>query len=662
MPWWWNRRKRYYWGRFRSRRRKAYRKPRRRTTYRRRPRFRRRRRRRRRRYKVKRKKQTITVKQWQPDAITKCKIKGMGVLVLGGDGRQMYCYTDEKQTTVPPRTPMGGGFGIEVFSLKYLYDEYTFHNNIWTKTNILKDLARYLYCKFIFYRHPDVDFIISYDRQPPFTLNKLTYPSTHPHQLLQHKHKRFLLSTKTKPTGKLFKKFFIKPPKQMLTKWFFQTDLCKHALVEIRAAACDFRYSYLGCCNENQQLGLYYLDRTFYALADWGHAKSGTDSYKPRNNIGSSPYSFSGYKPNSDQKISGSVDFSTYDKSISYDSGWFQKKLLQITKFENPTQAATPINTCIYNLNLDDGVGNAIYLTSILSPNYDPPQTDSSTTIVNLPLWLGLYGLFDYIAEYKKTREFWKSHCVMLKSPALLPHPQPTGSQTILPIDPSFINGYTAFDQPPTLTDKTRWYPTMLSQINTLNAIVEAGPFIPKFAPGSKQSTWELKYFYTFAFKWGGPMLSDAEVTDPCKQGKYDVPDTMQSRLQIQNPEKIKTESILHPWDIRRGIIKEKALKRMCDNLSIDTAFEPVGEQYPPPKKKRFTAQLSAYQEEEEEILQCLRSLCNEKTQEEEEKTTSELIRLQQQEQHNLKRHILQLIAHIKENQRKIQLHTGMIQ
>lgn len=586
----------------------------------------------------------------------------MGVLVLGGDGRQMYCYTDEKQTTVPPRTPMGGGFGIEVFSLKHLYEEYTFHNNIWTKTNILKDLARYLYCKFIFYRHPHIDFIIAYDRQPPFTLNKLTYPSTHPHQLLQQKHKKFLLSTTTNPNGKLTKKFFIKPPKQMLSKWFFQTDLCKYGLVEIRAAACDLKYSYLGCCNENQQLGLYYLDRTFYKLADWGHYKEGTSYYTPQQSWGGQKKTFKGTKPNSTGTITAEVNSTTYNASVDYTTGWFQKNLLQMTKITEPVQDAVPINTCIYNLNLDDGVGNAIYLTSILNPGYDPPQTDSSTTIVNLPLWLGLYGLFDYIAEYKKTREFWKSHCVMLKSPALLPHPQSTASQTILPIDPSFINGFTAFDQPPTLTEKTKWYPTMLTQINTLNAIVEAGPFIPKFEPGCKKSTWELKYFYNFAFKWGGPMLSDAEVADPCKQGKYDVPDTMQSRLQIQNPEKIKTESILHPWDIRRGFIKESALKRMCDNLSIDTAFEPVGEEYVPPKKKRFLPQLSAYQEEEEDILQCLRSLCNEETQETQEKTTSELIRMQQQEQYKLKRHILELIAHIKENQRKIQLHTGMIQ
>nr|UHK04703.1 MAG: ORF1 [Torque teno midi virus] len=661
MPWWWNRRKKWWNGRFRRRRRRRYTRKYNRFNYRRRRPIRRRRRRRRKRYKVKRKRKTIAVRQWQPDSIVRCKIKGMGCLVLGGDGRQMYCYTDEKDTTVPPRTPMGGGFGIEVFSLKYLYQEYTFHNNIWTKTNILKDLCRYLYCTFTFYRHQNIDFIISFDTQPPFQLNKLTYPSVHPHQMLQHKHKRLLLSTKSKPNGKLTKRFRIKPPKQMLSKWFFTQDFCKYGLVEIRACAADFRFSYLGCCNENQQLGIYYLDREMYKLADWGHYK-GDDPYRAFSGTEKSR-TYQGKPAGSTQTITATIQMNDYNSSVDYSTGWFQSNLLRINEMTNPLQRYTAINTCIYNLNLDDGVGNAVYLTSILNPTYDPPTSDSSTTIVNLPLWLALYGLFDYIAEYKKTREFWTSHCVMLKSPALLPHPQPSGSQTILPIDKAFIEGKTAFSQPPTVSQKAKWYPTMLNQINTLNDIVKAGPFIPKFSYGEKQSTWELKYFYTFHFKWGGPLITDAEVADPCKQNKYDVPDTMQQRLQIQNPEKINTESILHSWDIRRGFIKQKALKRISDNISIDTAFQPITEDPPPAKRKRMLPKLTAQEEDNEEILQILRSLCEEETQEEDKnKTLSELIKQQQQEQYKLKRHLLQLISHIKENQTMLQLQTGIIQ
>nr|UHK04757.1 MAG: ORF1 [Torque teno midi virus] len=660
MAFWWRRRRKQWYGRYRTKRRRRWntrrRRPYRRLRYRRRPATRRRRRRRR---KVRRKKQKIQVYQWQPDSIVKCKIKGSACMVLGADGRQMYCYTDEKDKTVPPRTPMGGGFGIEVFSLKYLYEEYKFHNNIWTKTNIYKDLVRYLYCRFTFYRHQHIDFILTYDRQPPYVLNKLTYPSTHPHQLLQHKHKKMLLSLSTAPNGKLTKRFTIKPPKQMISKWFFQANFCKYPLLEFRAAACDLRYSYLGCCNENQQLGLYYLNQQYYQQANWGNSAGGP--YKP---WGTAPKTYKvTYIDGRTDNVT--VDDSDYHKSISHDKGWFQSKLLRAFKLEanNTPQAHIPINTTLYNLNLDDGDGNIVYLTSILNQGYDPPTLDTTITIPGLPLWLALYGFFNYIIETKKTPEYLKTHCVMIKSKALIPYSQTGFQGAMLPIDKSFIEGNAAYDQPPVSTRKTLWFPTMEAQINTLNSIVEAGPYIPKFTLGEKKTTWELKYFYNFCFKWGGPMVTDAEVTNPCKQGTYDVPDTLLQRLQIKNPEKLKAESLIHQWDIRRGIIKETALKRMCDNLSIDTDFQAAPTEYQPPKKKRYLPKITAQEEENEEIIQCLRSLCEEDTcQETQTQTLEQLIQQQQQQQLKLKRNILELIYNIKQKQRMLELQTGIME
>nr|UHK04731.1 MAG: ORF1 [Torque teno midi virus] len=664
MPFWWRRRRKPWFGRWRRKPRRTYRK--RRKTYktryyRRRPRTRRRRRRRR---KVRRKKQTITVKQWQPDSITKCRIKGLGVMVLGADGRQMYCYTDEKTTTVPPKTPCGGGFGVEVFSLKYLYEEYKFHNNIWTKTNIYKDLCRYLWCKFTFYRHDTVDFVISYDRQPPFNLDKLTYCSTHPHQLLQHKHKKILLSTKTNPNGKLTKKFFVKPPKQMISKWFFTSDFCPYTLVQFRAAAMDLKFSYLGCCNENQQLGLYYLNQEWFKDASWGHAQ-GTP-YKPTANL-LTTYWRQAPPPKKQIHIkAGHATGDTYDTSISYDNGWFQKDLLIATKLGTKETGAdigmVPINTTIYNPNLDDGEGNVVYLTSILTKTYDTPSKDHTTTITNLPLWLAIFGLYDYIAESKKTREFWDLHVVICRSKALLPLPQPGFQGGCIFIDKSFIEGYAPFHQPPTSTQRTKWYPTMRMQVNSLNSIVECGPLIPKFRDGATISTWELKYNYTFSFKWGGPLITDAEVQDPCKQPRYDVPDKLFGQIQIQNPEKITSETLLHPWDFRRGFIKEAALKRVSDNISIDTAFQESYLAEPPKKKKRMLPQLTSQNQEKEEILQCLRDLYKESTsQDQETEDLKQLIQQQQQQQHELKRNLLHILADMKMRQHMLQLQTGII-
>ncbi len=208
MPFWWRRRKKF-WTNTRFRRRKIYtRRNKRRARY---SRWRRRRpyprrRRRRRRKKVRRKKQRIAIHQWQPDSIVKCKIKGNAVIVLGTECRQMRCYTDVRNDTVPPRTPSGGGFGYEVYNLDYLYSEYLFHNCYWTKSNLYKDLCRFLGVKVVFYRHHKTDFIVAYDRDPPFKLTKSSYMGTHPQQMLLQRHHKVILSKFTKPTGRLTKK------------------------------------------------------------------------------------------------------------------------------------------------------------------------------------------------------------------------------------------------------------------------------------------------------------------------------------------------------------------------------------------------------------------------------------------------------------------------
>ncbi len=155
MPFWWRRRRKPWFGKWRRRRynyttkRRKYR----RKQYRR-PAFRRRRRRRRR-QKVRRKKQKIPIQQWQPDSITKCKIKGYGCLVAGAEGRQFYCYTNEIGQYIQPKAPGGGGFGAEMFSLEYLYKQWVARKNIWTHSNDYKDLVRYTGSKIKTFQTPN---------------------------------------------------------------------------------------------------------------------------------------------------------------------------------------------------------------------------------------------------------------------------------------------------------------------------------------------------------------------------------------------------------------------------------------------------------------------------------------------------------------------------
>lgn len=57
-----------------------------------------------------------------------------------------------------------------------------------------------------FYRHPHVDFVVWYNRQPPFEIEKETYMQYHPYMLMQQKHKIIIPSLATAPKGKYKKK------------------------------------------------------------------------------------------------------------------------------------------------------------------------------------------------------------------------------------------------------------------------------------------------------------------------------------------------------------------------------------------------------------------------------------------------------------------------
>lgn len=656
MPFFWRRRKRWfnpYWRnkrRYKKRRKPRYRRRFNRTT-------RRRRRRRRRRKKVRRKRQTLPVKQWQPDSIVNCKIKGVGALVLGAEGRQFICYTNVKDAWTPAKAPAGGGFGVEQFSLGGLYEQYKFRNNIWTKTNIWKDLCRYLRVRFTFYRHPKTDFIVSYERMPPFTLTKYTYPSAHPLALLLGKHKKIILSIQTKPNGKPKLRMNIKPPKQMLSKWFFTEQFSKVPLLLLKGAAASFSYPRLGCCNVSQLVSMTCLNLAFYVKGNWG-VPQGTSGYVPYTGA---LQSYTGKLPN------GSSTTVTIEKTqsgaVSYASGYFQSKLLKIVEFTTPTtQAAIPLKAARYNPNRDSGKGNQIWLKSVLVENYDIPKTDDILVFENMPLYLMLYGWLNFVTTKKADKKFLESYVLCIKSPAIEPYGGIGTQNLYIPIDLTFVNGEAPYREVLTGAMKLKWFPTIYNQMETLNAIVQTGPYIPRYNY-DRESTWELPYYYCFYFKWGGPEITEQTVADPATQGKYDVPDTFNQAVQIRNPEKQKASTLFHAWDWRRGFITPTALKRMSDNISVDSTFQ--SDTTPPPeKKKKITGPyLQDPDQEIQEIQSCLQCLCEEDTfQEEETQSLKQLIKQQQQQQNQLKRNILKLLQELKGKQRMLQLQTGLME
>nr|UHK07252.1 MAG: ORF1 [Torque teno midi virus] len=663
MPFWWRRRRKPWWGRWRRKRYTTRQKRRRRYTNRRFKRRRTTRRRRRRRGKVRKKKAKITLQQWQPDRIVLCKIKGFGELILGAEGTQFQCYTNEKYNTPLPLNPGGGGFGVERFTLEWLYKQHIFRYNIWTKSNVWTDLCRYLRVVFYLYRHPTRDFVVQYSRQPPFNIDKTTYPTFHPLLMLLSKRHKVLPSLKRKPKGKPYVKLTIKPPKQMLTKWFFQKEFSEYDLCQLAGSVCSLDYPRLGCCNENRVITIFYLNPTFYQNSDWAQATA--QPYHPITNIHESNYTFyssyapQGYTPNYE---TGTGTQAHYYNSINIEGGWFSPKILQATRITKGSQdyLPLPLAAARYNPAEDDGKGNEIWLTSIATGQYGKPQ-DPILLFNNTPLWLAFYGYTNFLQRIK-SKSYFSLSMFVIKSPYIRPGPTAQTRAYFPFVDQKFTVGKNSHDSYLTYTDKKLWYPTVWRQTDTINSIVECGPYIPKLG-SDRESTWELPYKYIFSFKWGGPLLNDQEVADPKTRDKYPTPDTVQEAIQICNPKHQDTNTIFHEWDYRRGYITNPAIKRMSENLIIDSDVSTDSETSQK-KRKKVTTELRNPEEKIKKIKRCLLSLCEEDTCQEEEEGSDlhKLILKQQQQQQQLKHNILILLKDMKAKQKMLQLQTGVLE
>ena len=660
MPFWWRRRRRPWYGRWYKRRYTKRYKRRRKTFPRRRRRRRFTRRRRRRRTKVRRKKKTLKVIQWQPECIRTCKIKGIAAHIVGTQGKQYACYTDNSNRWTPALQPGGGGIAVEKFTLQHLYNEHRMGKNIWTTSNKWLDLARYLGGRITFWRHQHVDFIVKYSTTLPMTLDKYTYPDTYPQQLMLARHKKFIPSLMTKPRGKRHVTIRFKPPKLLTNKWIFQEALANTGLIQIQASIADLRYPHLGCCNTNQLVTLFGINLNYYKNYGWGNTH---DPLAPTSNKWYIPYgnalttlnvTWSGSKTKTTihQKVT------PYNDTLKLADGWFRKELLLATQIEE--QQYLPGMYTRYNPTRDNGVGNKAWLASTLNSSIQPPKTDLDLIVEGLPLYQLLLGFTDYVNKKKKDPQFANSYCLFIQSPFF--EPQPSVHNIFLPIDYSFMNGKGPYDSNPDAWDQTHWFPTIKHQQKTINTIVSCGPFMPKLE-NQNLDTWELWSNYSFQFKFGGAPLPDADAADPGQQGTYPIPHNLQQPVQIINPEKTSAQSTLHAWDHRRGLITKTALKRMCENQQTDTDFQT---DTAPFKKKKKTSlpenALLIQGEETEEIQSCLHSLCEKSTsQESQEENLLLLINQQKLKQQHLKNNLLKLITDLKQKQKLLQLQTGVL-
>lgn len=331
----------------------------------------------------------MNLKQWQPESIKLCKIIGHTPLNIGCNGRQIYNYTYWQDYYIHPKCPSGGGFSVYKWSLAYLYEDYCRRKNIWTKSNCPYDLCRYLGTRIKFYSHAEVDYVATYSRNYPMVVDETTYMLTHPSILLLRKHRIIIPSRKTKPNGKGYKKIFIKPPRQLINKWFFQKQFNDQGLFLLQIAAADLQYPNIGPNSPNRLVTLNILNNQyFYGQPNWGNASGdyqitqGTLSLLGKNT-----------KTLIDGKLTDYVipnDIGSQTKKHYYDSGLFNRKMLNIQYYTETSAISypTPTMQVQYNPMRDTGKGNKIYFISTLQTSWAPPTTDRLLFWQGEPLWL----------------------------------------------------------------------------------------------------------------------------------------------------------------------------------------------------------------------------------------------------------------------------------
>uniref|UniRef100_A0AAU8H8C8 Capsid protein n=1 Tax=Alphatorquevirus homin29 TaxID=3048427 RepID=A0AAU8H8C8_9VIRU len=526
MAWWWGRWRRRWRPRyrrrtwrvrrrrprrtFRRRRRGRYVSRRRRRRY-----YRRRLRRGRRRGRRKRRRQTLILRQWQPDVVKHCKITGWMPLIICGSGSTQMNFITHMDDTPPMGYTYGGNFVNVTFSLEAIYEQFLYHRNRWSRSNHDLDLARYQGTTLKLYRHPTVDYIVSYNRTGPFQISEMTYMSTHPALMLLMKH--------------------IKPPKLMLNKWYFTKDICSMGLFQIMATGAELTNPWLRDTTKSPVIGFRVLKNSVYTnLSNLketnisGERKSILNKLHPQSLTGSTnqrkgwEYSYTKLMaPIYYSAVRNSTyNWQNYQTNYEATAQKFKEKqssTLTLIKAEYLYHYPNNVTQVDFIDDSDKGIGNRIYAQWCSEKTSNLDNTKSKCILKDFPLWAMAYGYCDWVVKCTGVSSAWTDMRIAIicpyTEPALIGSTENVG---FIPISDTFCNGDMPFLAPYIpITWWIKWYPMITHQKEVLEAIVNCGPFVPR---DQSSPAWEITMGYKMDWKWGGSPLPSQAIDDPCQK------------------------------------------------------------------------------------------------------------------------------------------------
>nr|UGV39499.1 MAG: ORF1 [TTV-like mini virus] len=590
----------------------------------------------------------ITVKQFQPYTIQKCKIVGYKCLFQGSTKNLPVNYIQYIYSTVPPYWPGGGGWSIMVFSLTSLFEDWEHLENIWTKSNLGLPLVKYRGCILKLYQSYDTDYVAVYDRCWPMVDTELTHPNAAPSRMLQNKHKIVVPSRKTNPRKKPYKKVFIRPPSQMMTQWYFQRDICKLPLFMLTTTAVDLLYPFANPHAQSNNISIFTLNP--YTFQNLNFTDYGTSGYSPKT-INSKPYylyastkdnitdptqdeiktfipliNTKDYQPGKAYHASYNDSPQSWGNPFHHDyltdqnsesnyyiyisesnSATFKSAVQNPTNNIKVTRVTGPmIYELRYNPSKDKGDTNKVYLvsTSTQDKTITPPPNEN-LIIEGLPLFILLWSWTDWVIKAKITTDINKYRTLVIDTKMFdveLPH--------YILIDQDFINGKDPYTPdhtdgtviPHNFYNRKNWHPKLLFQQQSVKQIAMSGPAVHR---DTNHKYIQAFCKYKFLFTWGGCPKQLPKPFEPCLQPKWTTANNIPGRLEITNPQHDpKTE--LYDWDWEEDYVTAEALERVkcytkTDSKTLSTANRNLPKSITKTSKKEKTPE-----KEEQEILQQL--------------------------------------------------------
>nr|UGV37322.1 MAG: ORF1 [TTV-like mini virus] len=592
-------------------------------------------------YRKNKKLKRIILTQWQPSHIKKCKIKGTIQLFQAGLGRFSYNYTMYKESYVPPHEPGGGGWCYLMFSLGNLYTENQRLQNWWTVSNKGLNLVRYRGVKLKFYRQKHTDYVVTYSNEYPMEVGKFHFPSLHPQRMLQYNHKIVVPSYDTLPQSKKpYKTVFVKPPKEMVDKWYFQQFFQRYPLVLIAATACSLSNMYVGNQAMNNNCTINCLNTKLFTHKCFQY--QGTIGYTPKSNI----YLY-GAENGSSESLVGTLTFLgnsmtyTAGKPLNSASTWeqytkeswgnpffteyineqrnvymsniqpsqlYQKKTESIKNTSGLTLIDQPMYyECRYNPCKDDGVGNEVYWVKNFAEEKGwDTNDDPDLEIHGFPLWICLWGWYDWSKKLNKAKNIFQDYTIVIKTRYMEPK-----LPAYVIINDEFPLGLGDYDTPIKKVspgDLNYWFPRWKFQKEGVETLLMTGTAVCR--PENARQI-QAHCGYTFYFKWGGNPASMEQVVDPTTQPQYPVPSGLLQSPEIVDPS-TSIFNYLYNFDVRRHLLTQTAEKRIKNLTDSDISLFTDGTAptpFEPPIQTPQTWTEETSEEEKTTLLQQLHQL-----------------------------------------------------